>query len=127
MNILVTGGAGYIGSATAEGAGSGRPPGCGDRSTGNRAPGCSPTRAEFFQIDLSDGSDVAKVLSSRSFEAVMHFAASIEAGESMMDPGKFYRNNLCNSLQLIEAAVQAGVKRFVLSSTAAVMTLAMSR
>ena len=66
-------------------------------STGNRSPGCSPTRAEFFQIDLSDGSDVAKVLSSRSFEAVMHFAASIEAGESMMDPGKFYRNNLCNS------------------------------
>ena len=45
---------------------------------------------------------MAKVLSSRSFEAVMHFAASIEAGESMMDPGKFYRNNLCNSLQLID-------------------------
>ena len=50
----------------------------------------------------------------------MHFAASIEAGESMSDPGKFYRNNVCNSLQLIEAAVQAGVRRFVLSSTAAV-------
>jgi UDP-glucose 4-epimerase len=50
----------------------------------------------------------------------MHFAAFIEAGESMKDPGRFYRNNLINSLQLIESAVQASVNRFVLSSTAAV-------
>jgi UDP-glucose 4-epimerase len=50
----------------------------------------------------------------------MHFAASIEAGESMSDPGKFFRNNLCNSVQLIESALLAGVKRFVFSSTAAV-------
>jgi UDP-glucose 4-epimerase len=50
----------------------------------------------------------------------MHFAASIEAGESMQNPGKFFQNNLCNSLQLIEAGVKAGVSRFVLSSTAAV-------
>ena len=50
----------------------------------------------------------------------MHFAAFIEAGESMKDPGKFFHNNLVNSLNLIETAVETGVKRFVLSSTAAV-------
>jgi UDP-glucose 4-epimerase len=120
MTILVTGGAGYIGSATAEAlVQAGHQVVVIDSlATGHRA--AVPPGAEFLQIDLSDGSDVAKVLTNRSFEAVMHFAASTEAGESMLDPGKFYRNNLCNSLQLIEAAVQAGVKRFVLSSTAAV-------
>jgi UDP-glucose 4-epimerase len=50
----------------------------------------------------------------------MHFAAFIEAGESMKDPGRFYHNKLTNSHNLIEASVRAGVKRFVLSSTAAV-------
>jgi UDP-glucose 4-epimerase len=50
----------------------------------------------------------------------MHFAALIEAGESMKDPGRFYHNNLSNSLTLMETAVRAGVKHFVLSSTAAV-------
>jgi UDP-glucose 4-epimerase len=50
----------------------------------------------------------------------MHFAAFIEAGDSMREPGKFLKNNLANSLQLIEEAQRAGVKRFVLSSTAAV-------
>lgn len=50
----------------------------------------------------------------------MHFAASIEAGESMRDPGKYFRNNFVNSLQLMELAVRAGIKRFVFSSTAAV-------
>jgi UDP-glucose 4-epimerase len=50
----------------------------------------------------------------------MHFAAFIEAGESMKDPGRFYHNNFTNSLSLMETAVRAGVKRFVFSSTAAV-------
>ena len=50
----------------------------------------------------------------------MHFAAFIEAGESMNDPPKFYHNNLSNSVNLIDAAVKAGIRRFVLSSTAAV-------
>ncbi len=54
------------------------------------------------------------------FDAVMHFAGFIEAGESMKDPGKFFKNNLANSLQLIDAAVDAGVSRFVFSSSAAV-------
>jgi UDP-glucose 4-epimerase len=61
-----------------------------------------------------------KTFDEGKFDAVMHFAAFIEAGESMKDPAKFLRNNLINSLHLIETAVKAGVMRFVLSSTAAV-------
>jgi len=59
-------------------------------------------------------------LTSERFDAVMHFAAFIEAGESMKDPGRFFHNNFTNSLNLIETATRAGVKRFVFSSTAAV-------
>ena len=120
MNILVTGGAGYIGSATAEAlVQAGHQVVVIDSlATGYQA--AVPEGAEFFQIDLADQPALTKILSKRSFEAVMHFAASIEAGESMTNPGKFYQNNLCNSLQLVESAVQAGVQRFVLSSTAAV-------
>jgi UDP-glucose 4-epimerase len=63
---------------------------------------------------------LASTLQAGRFEAVMHFAAFIEAGESMQDPGKYFRNNLANSLGLLESCVRAGVERFVLSSTAAV-------
>jgi UDP-glucose 4-epimerase len=79
-----------------------------------------PAEAQFIQADVGDSAVLGKVLAAGGFEAVMHFAAFIEAGESMSNPGRFYRNNLANSLELIEAAAQAGVRRFVLSSTAAV-------
>jgi UDP-glucose 4-epimerase len=59
-------------------------------------------------------------LTDQKFDGVIHCAAFIEVGESMKDPGRFYSNNLANSLALTETAVRAGVKRFVLSSTAAV-------
>jgi UDP-glucose 4-epimerase len=74
----------------------------------------------FFQGDLGNFTALTAALASENYEAVMHFAGFIEAGESMKDPGKFFKNNLANSLQLIEAAEHAGVKRFVLSSSAAV-------
>ena len=120
MNIFVTGGAGYIGSAAAEALlKAGHSVTVYDSLvTGHRA--AVPARAKFIQADLADAASLNSVLSGEKFEAVMHFAAFIEAGESMKDPGKFFRNNLANSLQLIEAAKLAGVKRFVLSSTAAV-------
>jgi UDP-glucose 4-epimerase len=79
-----------------------------------------PNEAHFIQADLADTYALMLALSEQKFDAVMHFAAFIEAGESMKDPGKFFRNNLVNSLALMDAAVQTGVKRFVLSSTAAV-------
>jgi UDP-glucose 4-epimerase len=120
MNIFVTGGAGYIGSAAAEALlKAGYSVTVYDSLvTGYRA--AVPAGVRFVHADLADGETLAAALASEKYDAVMHFAAFIEAGESMKDPGKFFKNNLANSLQLIEAATRAGVKRFVLSSTAAV-------
>jgi len=120
MNILVTGGAGYIGSATAEALlKAGHSVTVYDSLvTGHRA--SVPNSAAFIQADLSDSHTLVETLTKEKFDAVMHFAAFIEAGESMKDPGRFYQNNFTNSLTLMETAVRAGVKRFVLSSTAAV-------
>jgi UDP-glucose 4-epimerase len=120
MNILVTGGAGYIGSATAEALiKAGHSVTVFDSLvTGHRA--AVPAGAEFVQANLADSHALAEVLTSKPFEAIMHFAAFIEAGESMKEPARFFRNNFTNSLNLMEAAAQTGVKRFVFSSTAAV-------
>ena len=120
MRILVTGGAGYIGSAAAEALlAAGHSVVVYDSLVSGYRPAV-PAEAELIQADLADEASLAAVFRSGRFDAVMHFAAFIEAGESMTDPGRFYRNNLVHSLSLIEAARQAGVRRFVLSSTAAV-------
>jgi len=120
MNIFVTGGAGYIGSAATEALlYEGHSVTVYDSLvTGYR--GAVPEGARFIQADLGDSAALVSALASEKYEAVMHFAAFIEAGESMKDPGKFFKNNLANSLQLMEEAQRAGVRRFVLSSTAAV-------
>ena len=120
MNILVTGGAGYIGSATAAAlVKAGHSVTVYDSLvTGHRA--AIPEGATFVEADLADSHALVKTLTDHAFDAVMHFAAFIEAGESMKDPGRFFQNNFTNSLTLMENAVRAGVKRFVLSSTAAV-------
>jgi UDP-glucose 4-epimerase len=120
MNILVTGGAGYIGSAIAQALiKAGHSVTVYDSLvTGHR--GAVPEAALFVQADLSDSHTLVKTLTDQKFDGVIHCAAFIEAGESMKDPGRFYNNNLTNSLALIETAIRAGVKRFVLSSTAAV-------
>ena len=120
MNILVTGGAGYIGSATAEALlKAGHTVTVYDSLvTGHRQ--AVPAGAAFVEADLSDSYALADTLTKEKFDAVMHFAAYIEAGESMRDPGRFYQNNVVNSFALLETAVRAGVKRFVLSSTAAI-------
>jgi UDP-glucose 4-epimerase len=120
MNILVTGGAGYIGSATAEASiKAGHQVTVYDSLvTGHLA--AVPDGATFIQADLSDSHALAETLTKQKFDAIMHFAAFIEAGESMKDPGRFYNNNFTNSVVLMETAIRAGVKRFVLSSTAAI-------
>lgn len=120
MNIFVTGGAGYIGSATAEALlKAGHTVTVYDSLvTGHRA--AVPVDAEFIHASLDDSHALAEALTSKKFDAIMHFAAFIEAGESMKDPGRFFRNNFTNSLQLMETAVRAGVRKFVFSSTAAV-------
>jgi UDP-glucose 4-epimerase len=120
MNIFVTGGAGYIGSATAELLlKAGHSVTIYDSLvTGYRL--AVPEGARFVQADLGDADALESALTAEKYTVVMHFAAFIEAGESMKFPGKFFRNNLANSLQLMEIAKRAGVGRFVLSSTAAV-------
>jgi UDP-glucose 4-epimerase len=120
MKILVTGGAGYIGSATTEALlKAGHAVTVLDSLvTGHRA--AVPSGATFVQSSLEDTPALEDLLRRGQFEAVLHFAAFIEAGDSMKEPGRFYSNNLANSLSLIAAAEEAGVQRFVLSSTAAV-------
>jgi UDP-glucose 4-epimerase len=120
MNIFVTGGAGYIGSATAAALlEAGHTVTVYDSlASGHRQ--AVPESATFIHADLADQDALDRALARGRFEAVMHFAASIEAGESMVDPGKYFQNNVGNSLLLIESAFQSGVRRFVLSSTAAV-------
>jgi UDP-glucose 4-epimerase len=120
MNIFVTGGAGYIGSAATTALIK-----AGHRVTvyDSLVKGYKqavPTEARFVQADLSDTETLQAALKSEHYDAVMHFAAFIEAGESMVDPGKFFRNNFSNSNQLIDAVVKAGIPRFVFSSTAGV-------
>ena len=120
MNIFISGGAGYIGSATAEALiNAGHSVTIYDSLiTGHRA--AVPHDANFIHASLDDSHALIEALTSAKYDAIMHFAAFIEAGESMKDPGKFFRNNFSNSLQLMETAVRAGIKKLVFSSTAAV-------
>lgn len=120
MNILVTGGAGYIGSTVAaQLIEAGHSVVVVDNlQHGHRA--AVPAEAAFIQADLGDAPAMKHVFDTHSFEAILHFAAFIEAGESMKDPGLFFRNNVVNALALLEQAVAHKVNRFVFSSTAAV-------
>jgi len=120
MNIFVTGGAGYIGSAAAQALlEAGHSVTVYDSLvTGHRL--ALPEKAKFIRASLDDSHALTNALTPGEFDAVMHFAAFIEAGESMKDPGRFFKNNFVNSLSLIESATRAGIKKFVFSSTAAV-------
>jgi UDP-glucose 4-epimerase len=119
MNVLVTGGAGYIGSVAADElvkAGH-RVVVLDDLSRGHRE--AVPRDAKLVIGNLADRQIIATTLQSHGIDAVMHFAASIEAGESMKVPEQFFRNNTANTLNLLESVLAAGVTRFVFSSTAA--------
>jgi UDP-glucose 4-epimerase len=119
MRVLVTGGAGYIGSVVAEELlQAGHQVVVFDNlSRGHRQ--AVPKNAELVVGDLADRAGLDQLLRSRAIDAVMHFAALIEAGESMKAPEEFFRNNTANALTLLEAMLAVGVKRFVFSSTAA--------
>jgi UDP-glucose 4-epimerase len=119
MRVLVCGGAGYIGSnMTAKLAAEGHEPVVFDNlSKGHKS---AIGDAEFVEGDLADGPLLVETLEKYSIEAVMHFAAFIEVGESVQMPLKFYRNNLCCTENLLSAMETVGVEKFVFSSTAAV-------
>jgi len=119
MTVLVTGGAGYIGSVVAAEllkAGH-RVLVYDDLSRGHRR--ATPKGAETIIADTADRVALDRVFKTRPVDAVMHFAALIEAGESMKNPAAFFRNNTANTLTLLEAMLAHGVKKFVFSSTAA--------
>ena len=118
MKILVTGGAGYIGSIVAqELIRAGHEVVVFDSLVrGHRS--AVPKEATFVHGDLLEQRALAKIFQEHDFFAIMHFAALIESGESMEKPALYLRNNALGSLNLLEAAVTQGVKRFVLSSTA---------
>jgi len=119
MKVLICGGAGYIGSnMTALLAAEGHEPVVFDNlSTGHRT---AVQLAELIEGDLGDYDLLVSTLKGRGIEAVMHFAAFIEVAESVKAPLKYYRNNLCNTQNLLAAMETAGVRKFVFSSTAAV-------
>lgn len=120
MRILVVGGAGYIGSATsAHFLAAGHEVTVFDNlSRGYRA--AIPTEARFIKGDLGDKAALDIVFQTEKFDAVAHFAAFIEAGESMQVPSKYFYNNVVNSQILLDTMLSHGVKRLVFSSTAAV-------
>jgi UDP-glucose 4-epimerase len=120
MKILVVGGAGYIGSVCAELLlNEGYEIAIFDNlSEGHR--GAVDSRASFIQGELADRQQIDAAISRMRPDAVMHFAANALVGESMQNPSKYFRNNICNGLNLLDAMVAAGVLRIVFSSTCAI-------
>ncbi len=120
MRILVSGGAGYVGSVTVE-----RLLAEGhavvildDCSTGHA--GAVPVEATFSRSSYADQAAVERLLRDQGIEAILHCAARSLVGESIRDPAIYYRANIVGGIALLEAARAAGVNRFVFSSTAAV-------
>ena len=119
MKILVTGGAGYIGSITVdELLKKGYQVVVFDNlANGHRE---AVKGAELIEGDLNDFDFLSEVIAEEKINAVVHFAAYIEMGESMEKPAKYFKNNVCGSLNLINACLQNKVTKFVFSSTAGV-------
>jgi UDP-glucose 4-epimerase len=119
MNVLVAGGAGYIGShAVRQLLDAGHRVAAVDNLfRGHRQ--AVDRRATFHQIDLAETDVLAKALAEHSIDCVMHFAALAYVGESVADPLAYYYNNMAGTISLLRAMKAAGVKRLVFSSTCA--------
>ncbi len=119
MSILVTGGAGYIGSATVELLIShGQSVVVVDNlSRGHRA--VVPDKVPFYQGNVGDRGLVRRVTDEHQIDSCIHFAALAYVGESVAEPARYFENNVAQCIALLEALTNAGVKRFVFSSTCA--------
>lgn len=118
-NVLVLGGAGFIGSHTLlalEGAG--HTPIAYDNLSNGHAD--SVLNAELVIGDIHDAKTLTAAIETHSIDAIIHFAAFIEAGESMKDPMAFYRNNTAGTLSVLQVMQAVGLRPIVFSSTAAV-------
>jgi UDP-glucose 4-epimerase len=116
MNVLVTGGAGYVGShALIELRRAGHTPVVFDNLSEGHAEAVGESR--LIRGDLADEEQIVAALEDTGADAVMHFAASAYVGESVEDPQKYYFNNVVNSLRLLRAMRRVGVSRLVFSSS----------
>jgi UDP-glucose 4-epimerase len=120
MRVLVTGGAGYIGSIVSEELvrDGHEVVVCDNLSEGHL--GAIVEEASFIHADLMDEAKIGQTLTEYQIEAVIHMAADALVGESMRDPAKYYRNNIAAGISLLDAMCRTGVNRLVFSSTAAV-------
>src|SRR5688572_23718629 len=117
MKVLVTGGAGYIGSVCVEQLlDAGHEVTVFDHLEQGHAAAVDQ-RAKFIRGSLADAETVRRAV--EGVEAIIHFAAFALVGESMTDPGRYFRNNVAYGINLLEAAVAARVRKFVFSSTCA--------
>ncbi len=117
--VLVTGGAGYIGSHAVLAL---KDAGWKVAVIDNLVTGfrwAVPDDVAFYEGDIADGDLVARIIAEQRIGAILHFAGSVVVPESVSDPLKYYSNNTVKSRALIESAVQGGVKHFIFSSTAA--------
>jgi len=119
MAILVLGGAGYIGSHTVyELIDAGRDVVVADNLLTGFRTAVHP-KARFYQVDIRNREEVDALFEKESIDGVIHFAASSQVGESMIDPLKYYDNNLCGTMVLLQSMVAHDVDKIVFSSTAA--------
>ncbi len=120
MALLITGGAGYIGSHMVYAALDQGIPVVVIDDLSNSVSDFLPKEAIFYQGDFADKALLTRVFSSHDIEGIVHFAGSILVLESVQDPLKYYENNTCKTQELLASALEAGIKRFIFSSTAAV-------
>ncbi len=118
-NILVVGGAGYIGSHTVKALSKAgfQPIVYDDLSSGHKE---AVLEAKLIIGDLADRKLLSKIIREEKIQAVMHFAGKIEVGESVENPAKYLKNNCADGVNLIEAMLENDVNNFIFSSTAAV-------
>ncbi len=120
MKVLVTGGAGYIGShAVRELIRTGHEVTVLDNLSHGHREAVHP-EALFVEGDIAQGALLARILRERQIEAVLHFAGFIEVAESVRDPGLYYLNNFAHTVSMLEVLVACSMKKIVFSSTAAV-------